>query len=232
MRICLDAGHGGADSGAVYKGRRESDDVLKLVLSVGNILRLKGYEIIYTRRTDSYLSLANRCNISNNFNSDYFISIHRNAFNQDVHGVETFSHNNSSNKATELSRVVNNSLVKLGFRDRGIKKDDFQVLRDTNAPAILIEVGFIDSVTDNDIFDRGYNNIVHAIVNSITAYTKGVVNVDIPRVEHNKLIVDGILGVQTIKALQGYLGTPMDGVISNVSPMVRELQKRLNKNQL
>lgn len=53
-RIILDAGHGGFDSGAVYKGRKEKDDSLRLALEVGDRLVQNGLQVAYTRTTDVY----------------------------------------------------------------------------------------------------------------------------------------------------------------------------------
>lgn len=54
--MMLDSGHGGSDPGAVYRGRREKDDTLRLTLAVGEILQENGIEVLYTRTTDVYLS--------------------------------------------------------------------------------------------------------------------------------------------------------------------------------
>ena len=54
--IVLDAGHGGANPGAVYQGRQEKDDVLALTLAVGRILENRGVDVYYTRTTDVYES--------------------------------------------------------------------------------------------------------------------------------------------------------------------------------
>ena len=54
--IVIDAGHGGFDNGAMYQGRKEKDDNLRLALAVGQILEQQGYDVIYTRTTDVYQS--------------------------------------------------------------------------------------------------------------------------------------------------------------------------------
>ena len=54
--IMIDAGHGGNDPGAVYKGRREKDDNLALAMDVGRLLSENGIEVLYTRTTDDYIS--------------------------------------------------------------------------------------------------------------------------------------------------------------------------------
>lgn len=160
----LDPGHGGTDPGATYKGRKECDDVLKLALRVGELLKYNNENIYYTRTRDNTVSLAERSNIENSGSYDYFVSIHRNAYQPEVaKGVETHIYVKGG-KAEQLANKVNPELVKLGFLNRGVKISNFHVLRETKAPAILIEVGFIDNSSDNSIFDENFEKIAQAIV--------------------------------------------------------------------
>lgn len=73
-KICLDYGHGGNDPGAVYKGRKESDDNLSLGMAVATELRRHGVEVSETRTTDRAVSLAERSSLANKDGCDYFIS--------------------------------------------------------------------------------------------------------------------------------------------------------------
>ena len=72
--IMLDAGHGGQDPGAVYKGRQEKDDNLKLALAVGKILESNGINVLYTRTTDVYQTPFEKAQLANQAKVDYFIS--------------------------------------------------------------------------------------------------------------------------------------------------------------
>ena len=63
--IMIDAGHGGNDPGAVYKGRREKDDNLALAMEVGRILSENGVDVLYTRTTDDYISPFERARLAN-----------------------------------------------------------------------------------------------------------------------------------------------------------------------
>jgi len=78
-RLCFDYGHGGNDPGAVYKGRKEADDVLSLGRAVAAVLRRHGVIIDETRTADVSVSLKARCDFENKGSFDYFISFHRNA---------------------------------------------------------------------------------------------------------------------------------------------------------
>ncbi len=77
--VAIDAGHGGANPGAVYNGRREKEDALALALAVGQILEQNGVEVYYTRTTDIYESPARKAEEGNAVGADYFVSLHRNS---------------------------------------------------------------------------------------------------------------------------------------------------------
>lgn len=79
--VILDAGHGGEDFGATYNGRKEKDDTLKLVMAIGKILQDNCVNVEYTRTTDVYNTPYEKAVIANNSNADFFVSLHRNAYN-------------------------------------------------------------------------------------------------------------------------------------------------------
>lgn len=175
-RWLIDAGHGGTDPGATYKGRKESDDVLKLALRIGELLKYSNENIYYTRSKDNTVSLSERSNMENSGSYDYFISIHRNAYKPEVaKGVETHIYAKGG-KAEQLANKVNPELVKIGLLNRGVKVSNFHVLRETKAPAILIEVGFIDNSSDNSIFDANFENIAQAIVRGLLSQIGKTIN--------------------------------------------------------
>lgn len=168
VKICIDPGHGGSDSGAIYKGRKEKDDVLKLGKAVANLLRRHGILVDETRTTDVTITLKDRSDFEKKKEYDYFISFHRNAFKpEQAHGVETYTYINQSQKAKGLADRVQKELVAIGFKDRGVKKANFHVLRETKSPAILIEVGFIDNTKDNDLFDSKFDEIAKILAKII-----------------------------------------------------------------
>lgn len=78
-KIVVDAGHGGTDLGAVFRGRQEKDDNLRLALAVGKILEDRGQEVFYTRTGDVYQTPAQKAAAANEAGADYFVSIHRNS---------------------------------------------------------------------------------------------------------------------------------------------------------
>lgn len=168
IRVCCDFGHGGSDPGASYKGRFEKNDNLKLGLAVAKEVRRHGVKVDETRTTDKTMSLGARSSFEKKGNYDYFISFHRNAFKpEQTSGVETFTYTKQTQKAKSLATRIQRNLVAVGFVDRGVKKANFHVLRETRAPAVLIEVGFIDNTKDNELFVSKFDEIVEAITTAI-----------------------------------------------------------------
>lgn len=168
IRMCFDFGHGRSDSGASYKGRFEKNDNLKLGLAVSKEVKRHGVIVDMTRTEDINLSLKDRSNFEKRGGYDYFISFHRNAFKPEkARGVETFTYTRQTAKSKSLATRIQKNLVAVGFLDRGVKKANFHVLRETRSPAVLIEAGFIDNTKDNELFDSKFDEIVKAITTAI-----------------------------------------------------------------
>lgn len=167
-RLCFDYGHGGNDPGAVYKGRKEADDVLSLGRAVAAVLRRHGVIVDETRTADVSVSLKERSDFENRGTYDYFISFHRNAFKPETAaGVETYTYLSPGTKSKELAEKIQSTLTNVGFVDRRVKEANFHVLRETKAPAVLIEIGFIDNSQDNALFDSKRADIVSGIAKAI-----------------------------------------------------------------
>lgn len=152
-KIGLDFGHGGHDPGAIGKKSKEKDNVLKVGLRLGELLEQAGHTVIYIRKTDKFVSLSERANIANRNNVDYLISLHNNSATQTATGFETFIYNgNVSAKTIELQNAIHDAIAKgIDTRDRGKKRANFAVLRETNMPAVLIEYAFISNQSDETI---------------------------------------------------------------------------------
>ena len=167
--MMLDAGHGGVNPGAVYNGRQEKDDALRLVLALGEILQNNGIDVEYTRTTDVYESPYQKAREANEAGVDFFLSIHRNSFPTDnmVSGVEALVYDKSGIKL-EMAEEIVDELETIGFVNLGVKaRPDLVVLQRTKMPAILLEVGFINSDTDNQLFDENFDAIAQAIAEAI-----------------------------------------------------------------
>ena len=185
--IMLDAGHGGSDPGAVYQGRQEKDDALRLTLAVGEILQNNGIDVEYTRTTDVYESPYQKAMEANNAGVDFFISIHRNSFpvDNEVMGVESLVYDLSGLKY-QMAQEINAQLETVGFVDLGVTaRPNLVVLKRTEMPAVLVEVGFINSDVDNRIFDENFEDIAQAIAMGIldTLNNAGVIRENHYRVQ-------------------------------------------------
>ncbi|KAJ51030.1 N-acetylmuramoyl-L-alanine amidase [Clostridium tetanomorphum] len=179
IRVCLDPGHGGYDSGAVGStGVMEKNITLAIALKTGKILKEKGIEIVYTRTSDSVSWPANvaqdlqkRCYIANNANVDYFVSIHTNSASaSSANGAETYYYTYESGAGKSLAQSIQQSIINAtGLTNRGIKTANFYVLKNTIAPAVLVETGFISNVNEEKLLNSNsfQDKMAQAIANGI-----------------------------------------------------------------
>ena len=153
MKVCIDPGHGGEDSGAVgvSNGYFESHGVLDIGLRLRELL-LPHMEVMMTRDTDEFVSLSERCQMANEQSVpvDIYVSIHLNSAQTKASGWEVFT--SGSTKSVELAN-------KIGYRhaerfptqkNRGIKRQSFYVLKSTKMPAVLWEGCFLSDPTESD----------------------------------------------------------------------------------
>jgi N-acetylmuramoyl-L-alanine amidase len=154
VKIKLDPGHGGKDPGANRNGLREKDLTLQIAKMVKNYLEtdFEGADVSLTRSEDRFLELTERAEMANKERSDLFVSIHINsAEGSTANGFETFTYNGSSNSGTAAAQnVIHKAIMKFApyFTDRGQKKANYAVLRQTNMKAVLTENGFIGNPGD------------------------------------------------------------------------------------
>lgn len=183
--VMLDAGHGGYDNGATYDGRAEKNDTLNLVLAVGNILENNGVDVLYTRTTDVYQSPNEKANIANRSDTSYFISIHRNSSpNPNTYsGVQTLVYADAGIPAL-FAQNINAELEKVGYANLGTSvRPNLAVLRGTDMPAALVEVGFINTEQDNQLLDLKFPETAQAIAEGILQTIQGA-NLEIYEVEN------------------------------------------------
>ena len=168
-RVIIDAGHGGEEPGAMYDGRREKDDALRLALAIGQILEKNGVDVVYTRTTDVFDTPLEKAQIANNSGADYFVSIHRNAMPVPGTGSgATVLVYEDAGVPAMLAENIQRNLVQTGFNDLGIQeRPGLIVLRRTQMPAVLVEAGFIDNPVDNRFFDENFDAIAQAIADGV-----------------------------------------------------------------
>ncbi|MEH7032454.1 N-acetylmuramoyl-L-alanine amidase [Priestia megaterium] len=152
-KIYLDAGHGGADAGAVgANGLYEKNLVLKIQQYLISYLNstYSDFTIKTTRTTDTFLSLSQRASQANSWGADAFMSIHVNAGGGT--GYEDYVYRSASNASKTFQSIVHGqvqpTLLSYNHPNRGRKSANYAVLRLTNMPAVLTEIAFIDNRTD------------------------------------------------------------------------------------
>lgn len=156
-KVFLGVGHGGTDSGAVANGLKEKDFNLSIALACKDELTRHGVNVGMSRTKDENDPLTDEIKECNAFNPDLALDIHNNAGGGD--GAEVFHYSKGGTSKT-LAQNVLNEIVKIGQNSRGLKtrlgdngKDYFGFIRDTKAPAIIVECAFLDNKTDVQIID-------------------------------------------------------------------------------
>lgn len=158
IKIVIDAGHGGSDSGAVGNGMSEKNLTLAIVLAAKRSFDNDNrFQVSYTRTADTYPSLSQRANLANNKNADMFLCVHINSASASAHGTETLW-SKGRNSATKKSGLTSQELATAmqraavaatGFTNRGlVDRPNLYVLKHTKMPACLIEYGFISNKTE------------------------------------------------------------------------------------
>lgn len=169
MRVVLDAGHGGFDEGVVFENRIEKDDNLDLTLAVGKLLEDKGLEVAYTRVNDVYATPLGKAQIANDLGGDLLVSFHRN-YGLDptaLSGVESFIYQKGT-ITEKIANQINSNLENVGFQNLGVDvTKNPSILRSSTMPSIMLEVGSINSVEDNQLFDQKFDQIADAIAGAI-----------------------------------------------------------------
>ena len=114
--VVLDAGHGGHDPGAMSANSKEKDINLSIVMDLGAIIeqKFKDVKVVYTRKTDKYLTLQERADVVNDHHADLFICIHTNASpSSAAYGAETFTLGLAKTRANLDVAMRENSVILL-----------------------------------------------------------------------------------------------------------------------
>ena len=167
----IDPGHGGDDSGANYGKVFEKHLNLDVSRRLEIQLRRLGYRTVMTRDRDEFIPLITRSQMANRQRNCVFVSIHFNwSWRSSAYGIETFYYSYLGYKFA--SRVHASIVRKLHPEDRGVKREKFSVLRNTNAPAILVEGGFISNSDERSrMLQAWYRQaLAESICSGVTIY--------------------------------------------------------------
>tara|TARA_Y100000589_G_scaffold124579_2_gene118840 strand:+ start:6114 stop:7202 length:1089 start_codon:yes stop_codon:yes gene_type:complete len=178
--VVIDPGHGGPDTGAIgISGLRETDVVLDVSKTVTRLLSEKGVNVRMTRTKEIDLDLAPRVAIANRTGADIFVSIHANASRgkkRDINGLETFYY--SGWRGRLLAQKIQNQILKVspGSPDRGVRRGRYFVIRKTNMPAVLVEIGFVTGRLDARRLEKSIHRkrVAYAIAKGILEYLQRV----------------------------------------------------------
>ncbi len=174
MIIGIDPGHGGIDPGAIGPtGVREVDITLEISLLLTDKLKDKGHSVVLTRLEDEAVSLKDRVGLLNDAGCNLVLSIHINAFdNPESDYLSAWI----CGRGGEAEIIANDLITALatatGWPDGGVRVKGFYVLRRTNAPAVLLELGFISNpAQEQQLLDREIREtMARAIDDSIEQY--------------------------------------------------------------
>ena len=178
MKILIDAGHNckNFDTGCVGKISKEQDLTFEIAKSLYDILKKNGHAAHLTRRTKTEIlgsgtvnsSLAKRAEICNAINPDLFLSIHINSGGGT--GCEAYVYEKSG-ASLEFAQKCVAEMQKIGRVSRGVKSAPFYVLKNTNAPAVLFEAGFIDNTAEEKWLCENTYAVANALYNAVCRKT-------------------------------------------------------------
>ena len=193
--IFLDPGHGGKDPGAQYLGLKEKDLNLQVSQQLKTKLESLGYKVIMSRSTDVFVDfVTERSKMSNETNADMFISIHFNATGHGLDsgedGIQTYTYLPTGNIPSVINKKWHDNPTRLKYsyklgsyihqsvlattqaKDAGLLAKSFAVLRETNKPAVLLELGYMDDSKESQkIRTKEYQQkLVDGIAQGIQQY--------------------------------------------------------------
>lgn len=152
MKVFLGVGHGGSDPGAVANNTKEKDLNLSIALACRDVLERHGVSVKMSRTKDENDTLSEEIRECNSFAPDLAIDIHNNAGGGD--GAEVFYHYGGGKSKTLADNILA-EIVKVGQNSRGAKtrknsngKDYYGFIRETSAPAVIVECAFVDNASD------------------------------------------------------------------------------------
>ena len=180
-KVYIDQGHNpvNPNSGAEGNGYREQDLVYTIGRLTADILRGRGFEVRLSRPTQSTQlgtsnasSLAARANDANAWGADIFISLHANASeNPTASGQEAFVYSLTGRALPLAEKILENLSRTTGLRNRGVRaRPNLYVLRRTEMPATLVELGFITNRGDADLMANRPDLFAQGVADGVSAY--------------------------------------------------------------
>lgn len=179
IKIVIDASHGGTDLGGTFSHHIEKDIVASIVSKIKNLNTNNNIELFYTRENDETMSLAERTDLINKINPDLVISVHtNNNKNPESSGIECFvakdEITNSAKSVAYAEKLLTEFTKKMNLKSRGVQKAPFFILRKSQAPAIVLELGFLSNSKDRQYLtdNEGQTYIAKTILNFVSEIEK------------------------------------------------------------
>ena len=197
--VCIDPGHGGKDTGKAQGRNFEKRYTLLLAEDTAKLLKQQGFKVVMTRTKDETVDLPERPQLASRAGADLFVSLHYNAADPGVRGVEVFclappgmnssddgggrsirpaeAGNTQDERNVLLAYQMQKNITRsLPLEDLGLKRSHFEVLRLARMPAILIEGGFLSNAADaRNIYDSAFRQrMARAIVDGIIDYKRAL----------------------------------------------------------
>lgn len=179
MKVVIDPGHGGEDNGAAYGEKldylEEDDTNLIIAFLLRFFLLSRKIDVRLTREKDVFVSLADRAKLANDWDADLFISLHADAFHREsASGMSVHIHPEASKGSVLIAEKVDTIFrwIWTNHTQRGVRRNNFQVLRDTQMPAVLIEAEFVSNPATRRFLKEPKNQLDLAIQigNAICGY--------------------------------------------------------------
>ncbi|SFN56229.1 N-acetylmuramoyl-L-alanine amidase [Algoriella xinjiangensis] len=172
--IVIDAGHGGSDVGSKNNAIVESQFTLEIAKKIQQLAKEKNIEVILTRDEDKIVDFENRLSKINSIKPDLVISLHvNNSQNRTTNGSEVFIYkNNTDEKTAQIGSDLAELISFNSIENRGLKKQNFRILRDSQVPAFLLELGFASNDKDIEVLKAAdyQKQLAEKIVNYLENY--------------------------------------------------------------
>ena len=172
--VVIDVGHGGNDSGAQVGSALEKEVVMSVALKVQELNTNSNIKIILSRDQDQFKSLSERTQFINSLNPDLVISLHAGISNNpQLSGADIFI-SNQNIKKNQSGVLALNLLYSINSEKVEIKKADFYVLKNSLAPAALVELGLLSNNEDRAYLtsEAGQKELAQSILNAIDTESK------------------------------------------------------------
>lgn len=164
--LVIDVSHGGKDYGAVNENYLEKDIVLGIAKKIKELNSNENIEIILNREIDEFISLSDRAEFINRLSPDFVISVHLNSYvDEDKNGLEIIY----GGKNLESEKLAYSLYENLNFNKSEVKKADFYLLKNVEAPMTFLELGYLSNQKDREYItsEKGQIEIAESILRTI-----------------------------------------------------------------